>query len=72
MPASHKAISMLIEIQKRDLSNSHAGTKFTIKNITTVEAGHVVEDWRSWAVTAATRRDDDVGHDETEDACHNR
>ncbi len=72
VPATHETISVLIEIRKRDWSNPHAGIKFIIGNTTAVEAGFVIEDWRSWAVTAATRRDDDVGHDENEDACHNR
>ncbi len=72
VPATHKAISVLIEIWKRDWSNSHAGIKFIIGNTIAIDAGFVIEDWRTWAVTTATRRDDDVGHDETEDAFHNR
>ncbi len=73
MPATHKAIPVLIEIRKRDWSNSHTGIKFLIGNTTAVDASFVIEDWRSWAVTTATRRDDDVGHDdEIEDICHNR
>ncbi len=63
MPATQKAISMLIEIRKRDWSNPHAGTKKVVGNGIVVEAGLVVEDWRSWAVTAVTRRGDNVGHE---------
>ncbi len=64
VPDTHKTISVLIEIWKRDWSNSHTGIKFIIGNTTAVEAGHVIEDWRSWAVTTVTRRDDDVGHED--------
>ncbi len=73
MSATHKAIPVLIEIRKRNWSNSHTGIKFIIGNTTAVEAGFVIEDWRTWTVTTVTRRDDDVGHDdETKDACHNQ
>ncbi len=71
-PQCQLPINVLFEIWKRDWSNPHAGIKFIIGNITAVEVGHVIEDWRSWAVTAVTRRDDDFGHDEIEDICHNR
>ncbi len=72
IPGTHKAISMTLKIRKRDWSNPHAGIKFIIGNTTAIEASFVIEDWRSWAVTTVTRRDDDVGHDEVEDAWHNR
>ncbi len=63
MPATQKAMPVLIEIRKRDWGNSHAGIKFIIGNTTAVQAGFVIEDWRTWTVTAATRRGDNVGHD---------
>ncbi len=72
MPATHKAISMLFEIRKRDWSNSHASIKFIIGNTTAVQAGFVIEDWRSWAVATVTRRDGNFGHDETENVYQNR
>ncbi len=72
MPATLKAIPVVIEIRKRNWSNPHAGTKKVIGNTTAIEAGLVIEDWRTWAVTTVTRRDDDVGHDEIENVCHNR
>ncbi len=72
VPAANKTFFVLFEIWKRDWGNSHASIKFIIVNTTAVQAGHVIEDWRSWAVTTATRRDDDVGHDEIENVYHNR
>ncbi len=72
MPASHKAIPVLIEIRKRDWSNPHTSAKIIIGNITAVDTGFVIEDWRSWTVTTVTRRDGDFGHGEIEDARHNR
>ncbi len=72
MPATHKAIPVLIKIRKRDWGNLHAGTKAIIGNTTAVEAGFVIEDWRSWTVTTVTRRDGDFGHGEIEDGYHNR
>ncbi len=72
MPATHEAILVLLEIRKKDWSNPHAGIKFIIGNTTAVEAGFVIEDRRTWTVTTVTRRDDDVGHNEVEDACDNR